>query len=170
MTKCTKFKAYTTIDQSNVPPRLRIRPTLLRETVRQALRQNEMSGSFEVDIIITTDKKIRALNKQYRQVDAPTDVLSFPILDEASLPVECTHGHILLGDIIISIDTARRQAAEDGVTVDQMIAWLLSHGMLHLMGVNHDTEELRAAMNEREKAILAKLGMPARIAKLYNEH
>ncbi len=170
MTKRTKLRAYTTIDQSNVSPRLRIRPTLLRETVRQALRQNGMSGSFEIDIIITTDKKICALNKQYRHVDAPTDVLSFPILDEESLPVECTHGHILLGDIIISIDTARRQAAEDGVTVDQMVAWLLSHGMLHLMGVNHDTEELRAAMNEREKAILAKLGMPARVAKLYNEH
>ena len=162
------YRITVTIDQSSLRRSQRLRPTLLREVVRQAVRHQGMQGSFEVNIIVTTDEKIRAFNRQYRDVDAPTDVLSFPILDGETLPVECQSGHILLGDIVISRDTALRQAQEDEVSLEQMVAWLLSHGMLHLMGVNHDTEEMRQAMNESEKAILTSLGIPSRVAKLYN--
>lgn len=161
------INVITTIDQRNVRPGRRLRPTLIRETARQALRLSEFKGSFEVNVIITNDAHIRELNRHFRQIDAPTDVLSFPILEDGSVPVAYPSGRILLGDIVVSIDTAARQAQEDGVALDHMAAWLISHGMLHLMGVNHDDEEKRRAMNIREQNVLRALGIPIKTAKLY---
>lgn len=163
------YKVSTLIDQHNLKSSKRVRPSLLREVVRQAVRLSGLNGSYEVAVTITDDFHIRQLNSEYRQVDSATDVLSFPILEDGKLPVECATGRLLLGDIVISIDTAKRQALEDNVSLEQMVAWLLSHGMLHLMGVNHDTEEMRQTMNEREKQILHTLGIPVRVAKLYNK-
>ena len=163
------YRVFTTIDQHNLHRSLRLRPSFIREITRQAVRLGAMSGNMEVNVIITDDAHIQELNRAYRQVDAPTDVLSFPILEDGSFPVTSNNEHILLGDIVVSRDTALRQAQEDGVTLDQMVAWLISHGMLHLMGVNHDTEEMRRAMNEQEQAILRALGIPTCVAKLYTK-
>ncbi|MBQ7567814.1 rRNA maturation RNase YbeY [bacterium] len=167
MAKNNQCHLLTTIDQHDLPTHRRIRPSLIRETTRQALRLSEQTGSFEVNVIITDDEHIRCLNRNFRQTDSATDVLSFPILDDGTVPVSYPSEHILLGDIVVSAETAARQAAADGVTLEQMAVWLISHGMLHLLGVNHDTEEMRLEMNKREQSILRAMGIPIKVAKLY---
>ncbi|MDO5296851.1 MAG: rRNA maturation RNase YbeY [bacterium] len=167
MTHRSHIHVKTTIDQRNVKANRRLRPSLIREIARQALRLSDLQGNFEVNIIVTDDQHIRALNRNFRQIDSPTDVLSFPILEDGSIPVSYPSGRILLGDIVISIDTASRQAREDGVALDHMAAWLIGHGMLHLMGINHDDEDMRRSMNKREQDILRALGIPVKAAKLY---
>ena len=167
MARHTNSHITTTVDQRNLTISRRLRPSFIREVTRQALRLSELRGKFEVNVIITDDWHIRNLNRSFRQVDAPTDVLSFPILDDGSVPVACPSGRILLGDIVVSLDTAVRQAQDDNVAVDHMVAWLICHGMLHLMGINHDNEEMRRAMNQREHSVLRALGIPIKVAKLY---
>ena len=83
-----------------------------------------------VTIAFISDKKIRQLNRQFRRIDKPTDVLSFP----------CDSDEGNLGDIAISVETATRQAKQNGLTLDGEIAQLLLHGLLHLSGYDHETD------------------------------
>ena len=107
-----------------------------------------------------TDQTIRELNRQYRNKDKPTDVLSFPLADEV-----CP---TLLGDVVISIDTARRQARQRKRAFADELRALLIHGILHLLGYDHevsDSEAVRMRRKERElKALLQQSGDVGRIA------
>ena len=107
-----------------------------------------------------TDQTIRELNRQYRNIDKPTDVLSFPLADEV-----CP---TLLGDVVISIDTARRQARQRKRAFADELRTLLVHGILHLLGYDHevsDSEAVRMRRKERElKALLQQSGDVGRIA------
>jgi probable rRNA maturation factor len=96
----------------------------------------------EVHVLMTGDERIRELNRTYRHLDAPTDVLSFP--DGATLP----EGHRLLGQIVVSLDTARRQAAELGHDECRELEELVLHGALHLMGYDHAMDD--GEMNQLE--------------------
>jgi probable rRNA maturation factor len=91
--------------------------------------------SAEVHVLITGDERIRDLNRRYRDVDRATDVLSFPDGDE--LPT----GGVLLGEIVVSLDTARRQAAAAGHDEARELAELVLHGTLHLLGYGHDDDD-----------------------------
>jgi probable rRNA maturation factor len=96
------------------------------------------ASNYELSLRLTDDAEIQLLNSQYRQKDQPTDVLAFAALENdmpliASLPV-------YLGDIIISVDTANRQALEYQHSLHQELAWLASHGFLHLLGWDHPDE------------------------------
>lgn len=94
--------------------------------------------NHEVSILLTADADIRKLNQQFRNIDQPTDVLSFPQdMDEVS-PVP---GEIILGDIAVSLDTAQVQAKEHGLTFEEEIFLLLIHGILHLLGYDHEISE-----------------------------
>ncbi|MCB0354871.1 MAG: rRNA maturation RNase YbeY [Bdellovibrionales bacterium] len=86
----------------------------------------------EVSIVFTTDSDIQALNKNYRAKDKPTDVLSFSLLEGAPVPTQS------LGDVVISLDTAERQAKVLGVPLDDELLRLLIHGLLHLIGYDHE--------------------------------
>lgn len=86
----------------------------------------------EVSIVFTTDSDIQALNKNYRAKDKPTDVLSFSLLEGAPIPTQS------LGDVVISLDTAERQAKVLGVPLDDELLRLLIHGLLHLIGYDHE--------------------------------
>lgn len=87
-----------------------------------------IENSYEISLLITNDEIIHQLNKEYRQKDKPTDVLSFPMNDD-----------VMLGDIVISLDTAKKQAAEREINIDREVAFLFIHGLLHLLGYDHET-------------------------------
>lgn len=111
----------------------------------------------EVSIVLTGDKKVHALNLRYRGKDKPTDVLSFPQRNgsEFAIPGEPE----VLGDVVVSIDTAGKQAAQFGVALEEEVALLTVHGILHLLGYNDETDEGADEMREREARALASVGI-----------
>jgi len=104
----------------------------------------------EVSILLTDDAEVQALNRQYRNVDAPTDVLAFAMREGSDKEL---NSH-LLGDLVLSIPTARCQATENDHSLELELAYLTVHGMLHLLGYDHQTAEEEAEMFERQEAIL----------------
>ena len=92
----------------------------------------------EVSILFTADTDIRKLNQQFRNIDQATDVLSFPQDADEDLIIP---GEIILGDIAVSLDTAKAQAKEHGLTFEEEIILLLIHGILHLLGYDHEISE-----------------------------
>ena len=108
---------------------------------------NNKENQYEISLLITNDETIHLLNKEYRQKDKPTDVLSFPMEDE-----------VMLGDIVISLDTAKNQAQERDINVDREVAFLFIHGLLHLLGYDHETSvEDEKEMFDLQEEILKKL-------------
>ena len=110
----------------------------------------------EISVSLVTDAEIWELNKRFRNVDRPTDVLSFPQEDET----ENEKGERLLGDIIISLERARAQAQEYGHSLRRELAFLTAHSMLHLLGYDHMDPESERDMFARQEAILQKMGIP----------
>lgn len=109
-----------------------------------------------VSIVLVGDAAMRTLNRTYRGKDRTTDVLSFPV---DGVPRH-TGGPRLLGDIIISVDRARRQAAAYDATIRREIERLLIHGILHLLGHDHHRRDERARMEREERRLAAAIGMP----------
>jgi probable rRNA maturation factor len=101
----------------------------------------QMKRATEVSVSVVGDRRMRNLNKQYRNIDATTDVLSFPLNDPSENPetpfVETPDGVLRLGDIIISFPQAVEEAAEENVMVDDRIVFLALHGLNHLLGIHH---------------------------------
>ena len=112
-------------------------------------------AAVEVSIVITDDPTVRELNRLYRGEDAPTDVLSFALTENCEDFVLPPDQAPRLGEVVISLPTARRQAKQAGKTVQQEVAWLLVHGLLHLLGYDHAVEEEGQVMRLREASLLA---------------
>ncbi len=110
----------------------------------------------EVSVVLADNSYIHELNLQYRGVDRPTDVLSFAIAESAAedLPQMPEDAPELLGDIFISVEKAREQAAEYGHSFERELCYLAVHGLLHLLGFDHQTPEDTARMRQNEEAIL----------------
>ncbi|MCB9493836.1 MAG: rRNA maturation RNase YbeY [Desulfobacteraceae bacterium] len=105
----------------------------------------------EISIVITDDEDIREINKSYRNIDKPTNVLSFPMDDSMAVP-----GVKILGDLVISEDTALKESEEAQITLDQRISQLLIHGILHLFGYDHEiSEEEDEKMTEKSIELLS---------------
>ena len=117
--------------------------------------------SYEVSLRLTTDAEIQALNAQFRQKDQPTDVLSFAALevDFPQIEEDIAESSLYLGDIIISVETASRQRAEHGYSLVKELAWLASHGLLHLLGWDHPDEASLTAMLDRQETFLVNSGL-----------
>ncbi|VBB06082.1 endoribonuclease ybey [Lucifera butyrica] len=113
----------------------------------------------EVSVILVDDEYIKELNAAYRGKDMATDVLSFA-LNEGEEP-EIIDGpqETLLGDIVISIETARRQSEEYGHSLERELAYLTVHGMLHLLGYDHEEEAAKEEMRTEEEHVLSSLGL-----------
>ena len=130
----------------------RLKKTWLRKRAELILRVLGVENS-ELSILLTDDEEIRELNRTYRGKDRPTDVLSFPIGEEVA-------GRLILGDVVISLDTARRQAEELGHTLEEEVSRLLAHGIIHLLGYDHELggeeEERFRALEERVNAELGR--------------
>jgi probable rRNA maturation factor len=111
----------------------------------------------EVSVLITGEEYIRELNRNYRGIDSPTDVLSFA--QNEGDPMPDAGEEDLLGDVVISLPAAVRQGEEYGHGLDRELAYLTAHGVLHLLGYDHDSEADRAVMREKEEDALGTLGM-----------
>lgn len=120
---------------------------------------HQLSAQTEVSITMVTDEEIHQLNRDYRKVDRPTDVLSFA-LDEGDEPelVDGPDEH-LLGDIIISAETAERQGQEFGHGLEREIVYLAVHGLLHLLGYDHMVEEDKVVMRAKEEEVMGLIGL-----------
>lgn len=120
---------------------------------------HNIKPSAEVSVVLADDSYIHELNLEYRGKDCPTDVLSFA-LDEGEEP-DIVDGpeESLLGDIIISLETAARQAEEYSHSLERELAFLTVHGMLHLLGYDHEEEVDRQEMRQQEEHILSLLGI-----------
>jgi probable rRNA maturation factor len=129
--------------------------TALRLLALRTLRV-ERVATAELSVVLTGDARIRALNRHYRNTDEPTDVLSFAQRDGArfaATPASARH----LGDVVISVETARRQAKEYGLRLQDELSHLLVHGILHVLGYDHERRRDAARMRAREEAILGPL-------------
>ena len=102
-------------------------------------------------------EEIHELNREYRQVDSPTDVLSFPQFDDLDeLPEE---GEIMLGDVVICSDRAKEQAEEFGHSFEREIIYLFVHSVLHLLGYDHMDEDEKRIMRRREEEVMERIGL-----------
>jgi len=138
----------------------------IRKVIRTALREEGMMLPCEVDVSITNDEGIHEINLEMRDVDRPTDVLSFPVFDllPGELPDEEDAdpgtGLIPLGDMVISLERVEAQAKEYGHSNRRELAYLVVHSVLHLLGYDHlDEGPQKKQMRSREEAILAVLGI-----------
>ena len=120
---------------------------------QKALAAEGAQAPVELSVVVTDDARVRELNRRYRSSDAPTDVLSFG-MQEADGFVTPPGSPAQLGEIVISYPTAARQAAETGHSVDRELAHLLVHGVLHLLGYDHEAAAEARAMQAREEALL----------------
>ena len=139
---------------------------LIRKVIRTALAAEGVSVPCEVDVLLTNDENIHQINKDMRDVDRPTDVLSFPEFDlhPGELPTEEDAdpgtGLIPLGDMVISMEHVAAQAKEFGHSNRRELCYLVVHSVLHLLGYDHlDEGPMKAQMRQREEAILAQLGI-----------
>jgi probable rRNA maturation factor len=119
------------------------------------------ADTYELSLRLTTDTEIQSLNSQFRHQDKPTDVLSFAAM-EVDFPYiqdKTADLALYLGDIIISVDTAAIQAAEYGYSLRKELAWLASHGLLHLLGWDHPDESSLLLMLQQQEIFLSSVGL-----------
>lgn len=113
----------------------------------------DQNKTYEISLVLTDDQEIKELNSQFRQKDQATDVLAFASLDDEFSPLDVIDT-MPLGDIIISIDTATKQAREQNHPLKNELAWLASHGFLHLLGWDHpDRDSLMEMLAEQQKLL-----------------
>lgn len=124
----------------------------IEKAVDAVLEIERAEGNFEVSISFVTNEEIRELNKNYRNVDRDTDVLSFPMDDE-----EDPDGVILLGDVILSTQKIIEQAEYFGHSLEREMIYLTVHSMLHLLGYDHMKDDEKEEMRDREKEIMKSL-------------
>ena len=122
--------------------------------------QPELAQTYELSLRLTDDAEIQTLNAQYRNKNQPTDVLAFAAL-EAEIPQSeemRSHLPLYLGDIVISVDTANRQAQQQGHSLQTELAWLAAHGLLHLLGWDHPDEDSLTEMLNQQVTLLETIG------------
>ncbi len=137
----------------------------LRQVVEESLGIQDFGSEVELGVFITDDETVRELNQKYRGVDEPTDVLSFALLekqDDFPRSITPPDGILHLGEVIISYPRAVRQAEENGHPIKQEMALLIVHGVLHLLGHEHDEPAREQEMRALEERILSRLGSVAK--------
>ncbi len=144
--------------------------TIIQEIVEEAVDYENCPYEAEVNVLLTDNEGIRQINRQYRQIDSPTDVLSFPMADYDE-PADFDRleeqgadyfnpetGELLLGDIVISVDKVKEQALKYGHSESRELAFLVAHSMLHLFGYDHMEDEERKVMEGKQEEILERKG------------
>ena len=120
-----------------------------------------INPDIEVSVKFTNDGEVQSLNRDYRQKDKPTNVLSFPMVapDLLGTLSNCDDGEVLLGDIVLARGVCEREAAERGISITSHATHLIVHGTLHLLGMDHEDERDAEAMESLEQNIMASLGL-----------
>ena len=133
---------------------------LIRKACIATLEFENFDSSAEVDVSIVDDEIIKEMNKNFRNIDSATDVLSFPLGEDGEFDINPETGAKMLGDIVISVDHATSQAELYGHGIEREIAFLTVHSMLHLLGYDHVNGGLeQTIMREKEEAVLDALGL-----------
>lgn len=132
--------------------------TFVARVLQAVADRLEVAG--EVSVSFVSDEEIHELNRDYREVDRPTDVLSFALQEGEEFPEPSDfEAQAMLGDIVISIPTAVRQSEDYGHSIEREVAFLLAHGFLHLMGYDHQSPEEEQEMFGIQEEVLEQLGM-----------
>lgn len=138
-------------------------PTGLRMLIRRAciavLREEKFEGDSEVSVSFVDNEEIRKLNKEFRNIDSATDVLSFPLGENGVYDVNPDTGAKLLGDVVISMERAQKQAMEYGHSFEREVCYLTVHSMLHLLGYDHMEPQEKAEMRMKEEIVMARIGL-----------
>lgn len=145
---------------------------IIEKVVCEALAYENCPYEAEVNVLLTDDEEIRKINSKFRFIDNTTDVLSFPMVEyeypgdfsnldtpEADFCFDPGTGELMLGDIAVSVQKVRAQAEAYGHSEERELAFLIAHSMFHLMGYDHETEEEREQMEQKQREVLDKLGI-----------
>ena len=135
---------------------------LVRRAVETTLDYEQYENPIEVSVTFTDNEGIRELNRKFRNIDRPTDVLSFPLFDYTGESEEPPVDEfvVMLGDIVISLEQAKKQAEEFGHSFEREAAFLTVHSMLHLLGYDHEAGgDEEADMRRRQREILDRMGL-----------
>ena len=154
-----KVKVIISNDQNEVKIPTGVR-MLIRRCCHAVLAGENFSGAAEISVTFVDDAQIQALNRQYRNIDKSTDVLSFPLGIDGVYDVNNDTGAQMLGDIVISMPHAVEQAKLYGHSLQREVGFLTVHSMLHLLGYDHEAGGLeQVRMREKEEAALTQLGL-----------
>ncbi|MBQ7901284.1 MAG: rRNA maturation RNase YbeY [Clostridia bacterium] len=138
---------------------------LVSEVVKMTLECEGFNEACYVSVTVTDNERIHELNREFRNIDRATDVLSFPVLefDENGNMIENSgdyyEGRLILGDIVLSAERALEQSRDFGHSFEREVGFLVCHSMLHLLGYDHETEDERAVMRRKEEYTLEKMGL-----------
>lgn len=133
----------------------------LRSVIRKVIKTLGLTSPVEVSLVVTDTEKVRQLNKEYRGKNEPTDVLAFAMIsgkDKGKSFVTPPDGVLHLGEVVISYPQAVKQAAERRHSVEQELVLLITHGILHLVGYDHEQPNEAEKMRSKEREIMAKIG------------
>lgn len=144
--------------------------SLIKKVILTVLDYEGCPYEAEVNIVLTDNEEIHKINREYRQIDSPTDVLSFPMIEyetpgdfskiEEDMSVfHPETGELLLGDIMISVDKIIEQATEYGHSLERELGFLVAHSMLHLCGYDHIQENEREVMESKQKEIMKQISL-----------
>lgn len=141
-----------------IPTGLRM---LIRRCCHAVLVCEEFEGSAQVDVTLVDNARIREINREQRELDAATDVLSFPLSENGDFEINPETGEKLLGNIVLSLEQAKQQASDFGHSFNREVGYLTVHSMLHLLGYDHVQGGLEAVrMREKEETVMTKIGLP----------
>lgn len=155
-----KLKVYVKNNQTEVKVPVGIR-LLIRRCCQAVLATENFGKDAEVSVSFVSNEEIKNLNKIYRNKDSITDVLSFPLTSEdGTEEINPETNAVQLGDVVISLETAVKQAHNYGHSLEREVGFLTVHSMLHLLGYDHETSQLdQRIMREKEESVLEKLGI-----------
>ncbi len=139
---------------------------IIKKTIDLCIKSEKLDKDYEVSVIIVDDEEIRAINKEHRDIDKSTDVLSFPMVEFENGELISDEGdydmdfdELMLGDIIISAETAKRQSIEYGHSFEREIAFLTAHSCFHLLGYDHMIEAEEKVMFKKQEDVLIEMGL-----------
>lgn len=132
---------------------------LIRSAITQTLALENFDRNTQVSVTFVDNEGIHEINRKFRNIDRPTDVLSFPLLGDDDLPDDKLFS-VPLGDIVLSLERAKEQAMEFGHSFEREVAFLTAHSVLHLLGYDHETgEEDEKIMRKKQNEIMEALGL-----------
>jgi probable rRNA maturation factor len=147
------------IETPEWPRRLQTAAALARRAVREALAAEPPSGRVELSVVLTDDRAVRRLNRDWRGQDKPTNVLSFPSHNGAAAPRLPAGVPVPLGDVVVACGVATAEAAAQGKSLRAHLAHLVVHGVLHLLGHDHEADAEAERMEALEVRVLRRMGI-----------
>lgn len=133
---------------------------ILTKVMNKCFEEEQLNNkNLYVNIVLTNPENIRNINREHRNIDKETDVLSFPMFEKEELEQRQEENQDVLGDIVISIEKVKEQAIEYGHSFERELAYMAVHGFYHLMGYDHMIEDDKIIMRQKEENILSKLNI-----------